>query len=303
MLRTIYRFVLPEQYRNKLRLKDRYEWYLKYRKIIQFYKNRNLTAEEHRALDFLRQHRYNLSEMRLLYCSDIVSIYQHKYKNVVVKYDINKELYYVEHEKKKLYFKQGLNENQIKPLYIQFLSELDHNSPHLYLRDTDNIKGGVLFDCGVAEGMFSLIHINQFDKIVLFECDEDWVKALNATFEPFKDKVTIVNKYLTNAIDDKSTTIDAISKKLNVQPSFIKMDIEGYEEKALEGAVNVLSTSKNIHCSIATYHTPDAEADITAYLAKLGYKPSFNKGLMVFHYENQFAAPYLRHGVVHYDKV
>jgi len=51
--------------------------------------------------------------------------------------------------------------------------------------------------------------IEKVSKIILFETNVNWVEALNATFEPWKDKVTIVNKFVGNINNSTNTTHDS----------------------------------------------------------------------------------------------
>ena len=58
-----------------------------------------------------------------------------------------------------------MDEKQILKTYYQFLSEMDNDSPHLYTNNLNEIKDKVLFDCGVAEGLFPLTYVDQFKKL------------------------------------------------------------------------------------------------------------------------------------------
>ena len=237
-----------------------------------------------------------------MYLSNIVNRYERKYKKTKVFYDETNNLHYLIHDKKRLYYPRKMAEKQILKTYYQFLSEMDNDSPHLYTNNLNEIKDKVLFDCGVAEGLFPLTYVDQFKKIVLFECDNNWVEALKATFSPYSSKVTIVNKYVSNVDSESTITLDSFSKNHNIIPNFIKMDIEGFEEKAIEGAINILNNSAETVCAICTYHTPTAEKNIIDKMDSLGYRPEYNKGYMVFHYEEHFSSPYLRRGVVRFYK-
>jgi 16S rRNA A1518/A1519 N6-dimethyltransferase RsmA/KsgA/DIM1 with predicted DNA glycosylase/AP lyase activity len=45
--------------------------------------------------------------------------------------------------------------------------------------------------------------VSGVNRIYMFEYDKEWIAALETTFEPYKDKVEIINKYVSN----KMTTI------------------------------------------------------------------------------------------------
>ena len=60
-----------------------------------------------------------------------------------------------------------------------------------------SLEDVTLLDVGAAEGFFALSVIEHVKEIILFECDVEWIKALEATFKPWKDKVFIINKYVS----------------------------------------------------------------------------------------------------------
>ena len=80
----------------------------------------------------------------------------------------------------------------MKPQAKAAVSEMDSQSPHLYCDNPDELRNRILFDCGVAEGLFPLTYIDYFKKVVLFECNPVWREPLEATFSPYKEKVQIV---------------------------------------------------------------------------------------------------------------
>jgi hypothetical protein len=54
----------------------------------------------------------------------------------------------------------------------------------------------------------------------------------------------------------KIITLDEWVYKENIKVNFIKADIEGYERKMLQGAVNIIKTQQPV-LSLCTYHMPD----------------------------------------------
>lgn len=278
------------------------KWY-KMSKIVEaYYSNKDISIEEHNAIKYLKRNHNWLDEQKFLYLSNIVKRYNKQYNNIVVHYDNKIGLPYIYHNKKPLYYPKSFSPSQIKSMYCQFLSEMDLESPHLYCRNTNELKDAILYDCGVAEGLFPLHYIDILSKAVLFECDEQWIAPLKATFLPYSNKVTIVQKYVSDINTFNSITLDQFSIDSNTTPNFIKMDIEGFEEKALVGAEHILNADNNIICAICTYHTPFAEKNISEIMKKYGYFPEYNKGFMIFHYEKEFSAPYLRRGVIRFKK-
>lgn len=182
-----------------------------------------------------------------------------KYKqlNITQYRDELNQLTYVIHNDKKLYFPRNLKSADINNIYIQLLAEQDEASPHRYVKNWEELSGKTLLDIGAAEGIISLNVIDIIEHVYLFEVDENWIEALNATFAPYNNKVTIIKKYVTNIIDDCNLTIDHFFQGKMINNLFIKMDIEGAEFFALQGADKILTDSKDIQLAVCSYHRKD----------------------------------------------
>lgn len=85
-------------------------------------------------------------------------------------------------------------------------------------------EGEVLFDIGCAEGNIALAHVEKAGRVVLFECDEEWIEALNATFAPWKEKVTIIPKLVSSHTHEATVSIGDFLKTFPQKPHFVKMD-------------------------------------------------------------------------------
>lgn len=81
--------------------------------------------------------------------------------------------------------------------YRGLLIEQDKRSAHRYVDSYEELKGKTLLDIGAAEAIFTLDTIEYMDHAYLFECDESWIEALEVTFAPYKEKITIVRKYVS----------------------------------------------------------------------------------------------------------
>ena len=67
------------------------------------------------------------------------------------------------------------------------------------------------------------------------ECDEEWVEALKCTFEPYKDKVTIIEKWLGESDSENTVSIDTLARNnKNIDKIIVKMDIESKETDAIK---------------------------------------------------------------------
>lgn len=195
--------------------------------------------------------------------------------------DENNGLFYVFHDGKKMYFsREYKNVESVKEYYKSILMEQDEESPHRYLtKDFCVNRGDIVVDVGVAEGNFSLDIIEHVDKLYLVEADQSWVEALRYTFEPYKEKVVIINKYANSYNEGDFGTLDSMIKD---DVNFIKMDIEGCEWDALIGAQRLVSESKNLKLAICSYHSDFDQTLIEDYMDKMKIKHTTTKGYMWF---------------------
>ena len=193
--------------------------------------------------------------------------------------DINRGLFFVVHEGKRLYFKKELDtEDKVRNTYYCARIEQHKESPHCYLNEQFNIEGGIVIDVGSAEGLLSLMHIEKIDKLYLFEVEEEWIEALQATFEPWKDKIIILNKYVSDKDDADCVTLDTIIKDEVIE--LIKIDVEGAEQKIFAGAANTLNRTKKV--CVCTYHEKGDEAVLKNYLEERGWITSFSNNYILF---------------------
>ncbi|MCR5152747.1 MAG: hypothetical protein K6A98_06305 [Prevotella sp.] len=161
--------------------------------------------------------------------------------------------------------------------------EQDHRSPHRYFDQIDEFKGKTLLDIGAAEGILSLMAIEHVAHVFLFECEECWIEALQKTFEPWKEKVTIIPKYVSDINDGNNIRIDTFFNNKPHPNLFIKMDIEGMERKALAGAVRLFEEPGNVSFSICTYHEHDDYKVILTFLNKYDCKYQNQTGYWSHH--------------------
>ena len=212
--------------------------------------------------------------------------------------DPDKGLRYVMFDDKKLYFKKRWSKKRIRHSFNELTKEQDPQSPHRYLNENFGIEEGeILVDIGVAEGNFALGAIEKASKLILFETDKEWIEALNATFEPWKHKVVIVNKFVSDITNATNTTLDdffGVDEKL----SFLKIDVDGAEFRLLNGCKRILSNPQPLKLAVCTYHRQNDEEIFDAMLLKYGFKTSHSDGYMIFHYDKKIKAPYLRRGLI-----
>jgi hypothetical protein len=120
----------------------------------------------------------------------------------------------------------------------------------------------------------------------LFECDDAWIAALNATFAPWRSKVSIIKKRVGDTNDSENITIDEFLQGKNTGNIFLKMDVEGYERNVLEGARQTLSGNGiSINCAICTYHKSGDAEEISAMLSENSFESQFTEGFLFFEKE------------------
>lgn len=186
-------------------------------------------------------------------------------------------------------------------IYVEnLMKEQSKGSPHLYVTDKHNIKeGDCIIDAGVCEGNFALKYVNVAAHLYLFEVDPMWKKPLYYTFKKFEDKVTIIDKAVSDRSSEFTCQIDDIVSGRKVD--FIKMDIEGEEVAAIMGAKETFRRN-SVKSSICSYHKRRDEQEIRLLLEKYGYQTTVSKGYMLFFYDDDtWKYGDLRRGIVYGD--
>lgn len=223
-------------------------------------------------------------------------IKKYDYKKVEVFMDSSNGLNYVVYNGNRLYYKRGFEKRQIQRRFNMSLIEQDLNSAHCYTDQNFKVESNdTLVDIGVAEGNFSFMNVDKASKVYLFEADAGWLEALNCTFSPWKEKVTIVNKFVSNKDSDTTVSLNAYFRDLPV--NFIKIDVDGEEANLLKGADNLMNKDK-LKVAICTYHNQDDAHDFDELLKKKSFVTRFSNGYMLFYFDPNFKPPYFRKGVI-----
>lgn len=290
MIKEFFRKIIPPIIWSKLsELKSRYRKC----KIISYLScpKNDTTAEKQEIVNYLKHNHLSVFpyEYTRKYDSKHIRLY---ISNIVG----GGKMRYVLQEGKRLYFKRNWSEEQIQVYYNGLLIEQDAMSPHRYETSTFHVcEGDVVVDAGAAEGNFALSVVEKVKKIYLFEADETWIEALTATFAPWKDKVVIVNKYLSDSDKENCVTLDTFFG--NEKIDFIKADIEGAERQLLAGAKAILPRQTPIKMVLCTYHKHDDAVVLSQMLVEKGFYTEFSNGYMIFFYD-KFKPPYLRRGLI-----
>lgn len=187
-------------------------------------------------------------------------------------------------------------------LFVENLMwEQSEGSPHLYVTGEHNVEeGDCIIDAGVCEGNFALRYANIASRIYLFEMDPVWQEPLHYTFKNFENKVTLVNRAVSDRTSAGTCRIDdAIS---GARINFLKMDVEGAEVNALVGAKQTFCTN-DIRASICSYHRKGDEKAICSLLNTYGYRSFTSQGYMLFLYsDDTWESGDLRRGIVYGER-
>ena len=212
---------------------------------------------------------------------------------------------FVVHRNYRFYFPADTTEQELERSYRYFVDEEGilgngwlEKSPHSYTdRDFKVEFGDVVVDIGCSDGLFSLENIEWAEKVYLIESWSRWKPALEATFGPFKDKVVILDKFVSNKTWGGEIRLeDALAGEKDAH-FFIKMDIEGGERTVLDASRDFFLKNR-VKLSCCVYHRQDDAEWISRFLQELGYHTRFSDGYMLPLF-NGVQFPYFRHGVVY----
>ncbi len=268
-----------------------------YKLLIHKLENNYRTSEDpeiQQILENIKKQGYVLP-----YNQDFIKKHTIAKKNMPkVYYDEEAGMHYVFLDDKRMYYPKGHSEGSVLGQVCFCCLEQDENSPHRYLDETFQVmEGDIVIDAGVAEGNFALCVVEKAKKVYLVECEHEWVEALEKTFEPWREKVVIIEKMLGNQDDDTHIMIDSFVEEGEV--NFIKLDVEGAEIDSLKGASKVLDNSKHAKCAICAYHRKYAEKDIRVFLEEKGFYTTTTKGYMFFKEDmDSWTDGELRRGIV-----
>lgn len=264
---TFVRYILePKDYRERRRA------------VLKHYRDvekHTLPAEVREGLRYLRCHKYTPLPYK----------WTRKYDNLIpeVFRDAASQCNYIIFQGKKMFFPKDFSSSKAVWAARAAMREQDPESPHLYLDSDFQVEeGSIVVDAGVAEGNFSLSVIEKAKRLYIVECDPGWMSALRLTFEPWKEKVVFVEKYMSDISGDFTTSIDDLAGKEEGGNFFIKLDIEGHEQKALAGMKKLAGSGSKIKMNVCTYHRPNDHAEIQEILESYRFSCRTTEGYVLF---------------------
>lgn len=226
-------------------------------------------------------------------------------------YDEKHELSFVVHNNNRLYFPKGWSPESAGNAYRNYIERENllgggytEKAPHQYITDSFHVEqGDIIVDAGCAEALFALNSVEKAKHIYLLEADSIWLKPLQATFAPYKNKVTIIPKILSGEISENSITLNSLFNKYSNESFFIKMDIEGAEESVIQESKEFLTSQNKIKLACCTYHRARHAETISSLLKDLGYTFEFSNGYMLFPLDKNQQPPYFRKGLIRATRV
>lgn len=203
---------------------------------------------------------------------------------------------------KRLYGRKNFSDEQFLKECRGRLSEQDVRSPHCYVsEDWKKPKEGcIIAELGAAEAAFSLEWIDNAKKVYLFECLEEWMIPLKKTFEPWKDKVEIIRKYVGSVTTEDKVALDDFFRDKEV--SVVKADIEGAELDMLKGGADCFK-SKIQQVYLCAYHAWNHEEKIRKQLQEYGFQTVVNGHYMIINANGDDYKKALRRGIIYGEKI
>lgn len=299
-LKFVYKTIVPEKIiRGRADRQYRATYTNLHNEVVKYLESEdntgNLTPDKREVLSFLKNNFIDVFPYDFIKKYDV--------DDVEVLYDVETRLRYVLLNGKKLFFKKSWTPYDIKKAVHALLIEQDEQSAHRYLTPDFEVSAeDVAIDIGSAEGNFTLNIIDKIQRAYVIEADPEWGEALRATFAPWKDKVTIITKFMSDKESSNEVTVDSIyhnDKDINL----LKIDVEGSEDKVLSGATKLFNTqTKQQKVILCTYHKQHDADKFSKLLSDLGFSISFSDGYMIFIYGSEQKAPYLRKGLIRAKK-
>jgi len=246
--------------------------------VLKHYRNfdpNTLPPEVREGLKYLRYHKY--SSFPYKWTKQYDNLFPEIFR------DEANQCYYIFFDKKRMYFPKNFTTTKVIWAVRSILREQDPLSPHLYLKGDFQVEqGSIIVDAGVAEGNFALSVVDKAKRLYLIECDNGWMEALRLTFAPWKEKVVFVEKYMSDIQSDTTVSIDELLSREDGENYFIKLDIEGYEQKALSGMKRLMESANPVKMNVCTYHHPYDLKEIQVILQSYGFTCQVSDGFVLY---------------------
>ncbi len=159
----------------------------------------------------------------------------------------------------------------------------------------------IVYDIGAHIGYYSSIFNKVTNSKEVVSLEPDFYSS-NLIKRNANERGIVVNKFIGSELGYNTTTLNDLSSKLNLKPSVIKMDIEGFEVEAFEGGWEIIRNLRpqiflEIHPKFINKRNPMAFNKLIDELFKL-YNMEYArnhwgqiKGEETFHNEWEKATP------------
>lgn len=269
-----------------------------YLNLLDYYAQHEADATQYqKELDYLRQ--------RGSYCN---FPYKPQHEDIIVEsgFDQTNGMAFVIHKNKRLYFHEAYSEDEAEETYRNYLfvekllgKEDIPEAPHQYQSPRVHVADGdVVFDIGAAEGLFALDNIDKASHVVIVESDPKWIEPLKHTFAPYGDKVTIIQKFVSDADTENTISLKKLLSDITYDSAFVKIDIEGHELPSIASAESMLKEKTGIKLAVASYHKQHDADKMKNFFDRLNYYTEFSNGYMLFNQYDSPTPPYFRKGIV-----
>jgi hypothetical protein len=274
---------------------------LVYLKLLRYYED-NPNKEFEKEISYLKE---------LGFISGFPYKQVKRLKDVECRFDVKRKMPFVMHNNKRLYFPKPWDIEQAKGAYANLIQNENilgggytEKAPHQYQTDDFRVnEGDVVLEIGAAEALFSLDIIDLVKKIYIFEPKKIWLKPLQATFEPYKDKVEIITKFVSNKDTYNEVKLETCLKLDEFKSVFMKMDIEGFEKLVIEDNISFFSKNTDIRVSCCTYHKQTDAEDFKKIFSGMGYITEYSDGYMLFLGGDDLRPPYFRKGMIRASRI
>jgi hypothetical protein len=133
-------------------------------------------------------------------------------------------------------------------------------------------RGYRSFDVGGAGGYDALLlsKLSCGERVISFECEDRLVDDMKETFRRNNYPIEAIRAFVCDKDDEDCISLDSAAKRFFI-PDFIKLDIEGAEDKALLGASELITQRRP--SMIVEVHGEDVEERCIRILKGYGYAP------------------------------
>lgn len=210
--------------------------------------------------------------------SKIFSISNDRNMYPEIHYDEQHNLFYGYWKGKRLYLKRSIDSlEKAKIYFLNILKDQDMDSPYCYTRSFYEVKqNDVVVDAGAESGFFALEQVDIAKRIFVVEGDKEWMEALECTFRPYEQRVTLVCKYLGNKEEGEYISLHTLNTIDRL--SFIKMNLEGLEYDVIENADEIFCQNDKVTVLAYIYSKKNVYSIAQKFL-EWNYRVEFFKDL------------------------